>query len=700
MTSEDASSSEAAMKEADKYMKDHGIKDDDTILDTTRINKQDKQQSTYASEKEKEVVNCSPEDFMKAVEEDAKKRATENKRRKMKCEELKEMGNKSFKNQEYEEAIKFYTDAINEMKTNTAVYTNRAQANNKISRYEAAVEDCQTAIKIDKNCVKAYVHMGKGYLYMKEFDKATDTFQNAIKQFPKKETLLKGYLQEVDMERTKLLEESKAIKLIQDNNEEDHIIKSSIEILLCPGQTVNHYSEAALKLLNLIHNSTANKTSFRIHKGFDIYDKDDTSISRFWYGTDPCEDKEDIAMFCLVIDILNEAMTDNEYNVQAFVSVDHSRSFMSLLQEPTSPVIITSMIHLVYLLSQTTNGRKGLMSFESMTRILELLFIHINQGSTNSVVAMSTISNLAFEPKFCEKFRDYLGKEFLKISKMFLGRLCKVCTKGLNDISITWSLTSSGLSAMANMARDTITRELIAKDKDWLAACHRFMCRFGQANVVMNDSDANKVVFALLGLLTNLCSQADLLEEVKCHSLLPSLKDLLDSKDEDIKERCISVLRFLLAYSKESLNIALKEKIYVQFIDMLKSSRPVSVKYALKCLALCTSKDANARQAVLENQGLSSLVGLISSNNEIIIGNAALCLGDCAQIDEVCQQLVDTNIVQDLLRHATNDRLNQDVKRNAVLCLAKLATGDLRHREKLKDLHGLEILHSVFTKLS
>lgn len=30
----------------------------------------------------------------------------------------------------------------------------------------------------------------------------------------------------------------------------------------------------------------------------------------------------------------------------------------------------------------------------------------------------------------------------------------------------------------------------------------------------MNDSDANKAVFALLGLLTNLCSQADILDEV------------------------------------------------------------------------------------------------------------------------------------------------------------------------------------------
>lgn len=44
----------------------------------------------------------------------------------------------------------------------------------------------------------------------------------------------------------------------------------------------------------------------------------------------------------------------------------------------------------------------------------------------------------------------------------------------------------------------------------------------------------------------------------------------------------------------------------------------------------------------------------------------------------VCEHLLDTDIVQILLKHATNDDLQQDVKRNAVLCLARLATGHER----------------------
>jgi len=48
-------------------------------------------------------------------------------------------------------------------------------------------------------------------------------------------------------------------------------------------------------------------------------------------------------------------------------------------------------------------------------------------------------------------------------------------------------------------------------------------------------------------------------------------------------------------------------------------------------------------------------------------------------IGDVCKDLVDTDIVQVLLKHATNDNLQQDVKRNAVLCLARLATGNERY---------------------
>ncbi|EDO40007.1 predicted protein, partial [Nematostella vectensis] len=67
------------------------------------------------------------EDFMKAVSYDAKARASERKQREAVALQLKEKGNLAFKQQKYEEAVKLYTQALNQDRTNTAFYTNRAQ---------------------------------------------------------------------------------------------------------------------------------------------------------------------------------------------------------------------------------------------------------------------------------------------------------------------------------------------------------------------------------------------------------------------------------------------------------------------------------------------------------------------------------------------------------------------------------------------
>ena len=51
------------------------------------------------------------------------------------------------------------------------------------------------------------------------------------------------------------------------------------------------------------------------------------------------------------------------------------------------------------------------------------------------------------------------------------------------------------------------------------------------------------------------------------------------------------------------------------------------------------------------------------------------CTSFCSS-GEVCKQIPDQDVVKTLLKHATNDTLSQDVKQNAAICLAKLATGD------------------------
>jgi tetratricopeptide (TPR) repeat protein len=41
-------------------------------------------------------------------------------------------------------------------------------------------------------CIKAYVHQGKAYFGLKEYDKARESYQQVLKCDPKKESLMNG----------------------------------------------------------------------------------------------------------------------------------------------------------------------------------------------------------------------------------------------------------------------------------------------------------------------------------------------------------------------------------------------------------------------------------------------------------------------------------------------------------------------------
>lgn len=63
---------------------------------------------------------------MKYIEKDAQDRAEKRKRNKKKAEELKQKGNKLYKEWKYKEAKDWYTEAINLIPDNAVYYSNRA----------------------------------------------------------------------------------------------------------------------------------------------------------------------------------------------------------------------------------------------------------------------------------------------------------------------------------------------------------------------------------------------------------------------------------------------------------------------------------------------------------------------------------------------------------------------------------------------
>lgn len=75
----------------------------------------------------------------------------------------------------------------------------------------------------------------------------------------------------------------------------------------------------------------------------------------------------------------------------------------------------------------------------------------------------------------------------------------------------------------------------------------------------------------------------------------------------------------------------------------------------------------------------SVLKELLSSEDEILVGNAALCLGNCMEVPQAASSLLKTDIVQVLLKLAGGDAQKTAVQLNAGITLGKLCTAEPRY---------------------
>ena len=82
------------------------------------------------------------------------------------AEQLKERGNTHFKRGEYEEAIKLYSQAIQQNSGNPVLYTNRANARLKLEQWQNAIDDCLRSIDLMRENMKAFYFLGTFLTFM------------------------------------------------------------------------------------------------------------------------------------------------------------------------------------------------------------------------------------------------------------------------------------------------------------------------------------------------------------------------------------------------------------------------------------------------------------------------------------------------------------------------------------------------------
>ncbi|KAL8210123.1 hypothetical protein R6Q57_006855 [Mikania cordata] len=108
------------------------------------------------------------------------------------AEKEREKGNECFKEQKYPEAIKHYTETLRRNPKDAKAYSNRAACYTKLGAMPEGLKDAEKCIEIDPKFSKGYTRKGAIQFFMKEFDKALETYQEGLKHDPQNPELLEG----------------------------------------------------------------------------------------------------------------------------------------------------------------------------------------------------------------------------------------------------------------------------------------------------------------------------------------------------------------------------------------------------------------------------------------------------------------------------------------------------------------------------
>lgn len=98
-----------------------------------------------------------------------------------KASEIRAQAAAAYSEQKYEEAVKFYTDAIKLNPKNALFHAKRGQAYLKLSKPNACIRDCERALEINSDSAAAYKFRGRANRLLGNWEQAAKDLRQACK---------------------------------------------------------------------------------------------------------------------------------------------------------------------------------------------------------------------------------------------------------------------------------------------------------------------------------------------------------------------------------------------------------------------------------------------------------------------------------------------------------------------------------------
>ncbi|KAM9469673.1 tetratricopeptide repeat protein 12 [Clarias gariepinus] len=617
----------------------------------------------------------SPDNFMKALEKDAEERRKMRQVKEKKANALKEKGNKAFALGDYELAVEVYSEGLKQLSDMPALYTNRAQALIKLKKYKEAISDCEWAIKCNDKCIKAYVHMGRAHLGQKNFNEAKLCYEKILDIAPEHETLVKDYLTQVKLEEKKAFQEETALRELNDGKKDAVVIPDLLTKLDRPNEHNLYYCGGVELLTQAVTDSTG-QTLFRLNNGFDVI-AENNNIRSCLTRTSKEPHSEELCVS--VLRLWKRVCSENEENQQLLLQCLSTRESIVQLLSSTSLAIQKECLTLVHMYCQTQYGRHLVIENLELPRMVELLMDRIGKADNSGTMALGILENLAGENKFRIRSRESITKVFAPAFEHLLE----------NVAASNRDLLPCLISVIGTMSVDEVIVNKLAKREEFWKSSFSAM---GQCV----GCEYRSVLYPLLGLMINLIAsnQTAAIQEYAVSSCKRCVA-LLSDPDGGIITRAAGLLSVVLPKSAAATQEVVQQGVVKKLLRILKGEGKTSSRYSIKAMAVCTASGQQACEELVKlDRRLTTMRKLLGSSDELVVGNAALCLGHCLTVKGVAASLLGTDCVMLLLRHVAGESQRTAVQQNAAITLGKLCRAEPRHMVKLRELNGLEILHS------
>ncbi|NWS72680.1 TTC12 protein, partial [Crotophaga sulcirostris] len=615
--------------------------------------------------------------FLAMLEKDAKERAEQRKRNEQLANALKEKGNSAFRKGDYVGAVQRYTEGLEKLKDKQELYTNRAQAYLKMHEYEKAIDDCEWALKCNGKCIKAYFLMGKAHLALKHYSESRQCYEKILQIDPQKKGLFKDCMNEVNMEEERMKDEQSAMEEIQLGKLAALSIKELLQKLDRPDQNILYYA-GGIKLLTGAVRDRTEQTLFRTNNGFSIL-KDNEIVRRGF-----CAERKNAAEgdLCVSLLLLWQAVcAGNEENQRLLLTHPVVSTQLPKLLSSEVSEIQRETLTLISLYSENENGRRLLVRHQDLTRWLQILMTFVNSADARANSAMNILSDLTQEERFKTQCRVLLSTDVLPLFTQLL-----TSVKLVNQ-----SALARCIGIMGNLCADAAIRVHMAKCRECWQGCLKLMDECSD----VSTPSCQECVFAVLGLMMNLLLESDVIIQDFAVDISVWCMSLLRDKDGRIVTRAIGVLSRILPASSLAVEEVVKGGVVKKMVKFLKAGGDITSNYAIKTLSICTRSNRQAQEDLVKSdKRFSVLLKLLELENEMIVGNAAFCLGQCLAVPGAATSLLDSNVVMILLKHAGGDAARTSVQENAAIALGKLCVAEPRHIFQLRKLNGLAILNS------